>query len=106
MALIWGKAALTGNKCRALLSPEELRGVKVLPHHGAWVTEATHDEVAGDQHEEFLNGVAATRATKMALVTVSSTLGYLSYIKNVLIIFLFNTISCHVTAHMKYYVII
>ena len=55
-------------------------------------------------------GVAATRATKMVLVTVSSTLGYLTYIKKIFtynyIYVIFNIITYHVTALMKYYFII
>ena len=55
--------------------------------------------------------MAAMRATKMVLVTISSTLGYLTYIKKIIfsynyIYVIFNIITCHVTALMTYYFII
>ena len=55
--------------------------------------------------------VAAKRAAKMVLVTVSLTLGYLTYIKKCIFTYnyiyvIFNTITYHVTTLMKYYFII
>ena len=57
-----------------------------------------------------IDGAAATRAPKTVLVIVSSTLGYVTYIKKIFtyscIYVIFNTITCRVTTLMKYYFII
>ena len=41
-SLLWKRFSLFCRDFEAELRREELRGLKVLPHHGAWVTKASH----------------------------------------------------------------
>ena len=60
---------------------------------------------------DIINGLAATRATKMVLVTVPRPFVILSTLTQIIFSYnyihvIFNSTSCHVTALMKYYLII